>query len=42
MMLTLYGIPLKRAEPRRLLLAVIEKQLPVGVRNIRAKNFLST
>ena len=39
MMLTLYGIPLKRAEPRRFFLAVIEKQLPVGVRNVHAKKF---
>ena len=30
---------LKRAEPRRFFLAAIEKQLPVGVRNVRAKNF---
>ena len=38
-MLTLYRIPSKRAEPQRLFLAVVEKQLPVGVRNVRAKNF---
>ena len=38
-MLTLYWIPSKLAEPRRLFLAVVEKQLPVGVRNVHAKNF---
>ena len=38
-MLTLYWIPRKRTEPRRFFLAAIEKQLPVGVQNVRAKNF---
>ena len=37
MILTLYGIPRKRAEPRQFFLAAIEKQLSVGVRNVRAK-----
>ena len=38
-MLTLYWIPRKRAEPRQFFLAVIEKQLPMGIQNVRAKNF---
>ena len=36
-MLTLYGI-LASTYPRRFFLAAIEEQLPVGVRNVRAKN----
>ena len=38
-MLTLYSIPRKSAELWRFFLAVIEKQLHVGVQNVRAKNF---
>ena len=38
-MLTLYGIPRKCAEPPQFFLAAIEKQLPVVVRNVRAKYF---
>ena len=39
---TLYWIPCKRAEPQRFFLVTIEKQLPVGVRNVRTNTFLST
>ena len=38
MMLTLYLIPRKRAEPWWFFLAAIEEQLPVGVQNVHAKN----
>ena len=33
------GSQYKRTKPRRFFLAAIEKQLPVGVRNVRAKHF---